>query len=344
MATRVCSDVLQNLLRGYVEDSGPGVALVVATDGAAPALACRGLADLAAGVEIGPDTAFDLASAGKTMTAVAAMRLAARGDLDLEAPISTYLDVVEPPSEGRAIVVRDLLGHTAGLEDYLAQGMYTPPSEMTAGYVRQQLGRWSREARPGLVHAYSNTNYVVLSWIVEAVTGVSFGNHLRDALWEPFGLRGSFLQGQRTPDRPRIARGYRNLGYGLPEFELSDELTLDTVGDGGVFSTLNDLVRWQALLWGGELLDQEALAAMTMPVRNDDGGTFPYGFGLQVEQVRMANGAEATWIGHGGSWVGTTVMVGRYREARTSVIVLANEFMAPVERLSQRAFALVAGR
>ncbi|MDY7092909.1 MAG: serine hydrolase domain-containing protein [Acidobacteriota bacterium] len=323
------------ILPHYFSTNGPGAALAVVPDGLVAQVECYGLADREAGVEITPETVFDLASASKMFTATGVVLLAEEGRLDLATPVVEVLPQLEHSGVGRPITVRDLLWHTSGLQDYLQDGMYTPPEEASAEFVDQQLPAWMREARPGVSHSYSNTNYFLLSKVLEAAAGCSYSEFLKAHLFAPLGLRDTFVAGGRSESKG-IAKGYRNFGYGLPLFELSEELALDTVGDGGVFSSLRDLMAWQSALWKGELVSEASLKLMQTPGHLDSGEAFDYGLGLQVE--RSDDGR--VWCGHGGSWTSSTVLVGRYVKEETNLTLLSNEFMAPVERISQRALAL----
>ncbi|MEM1203990.1 MAG: serine hydrolase domain-containing protein [Acidobacteriota bacterium] len=326
------------ILDYYFGPSGPGAALAVAADGREPHFQCRGVADLATGRPITADTVFDLASASKPFTAAAVLRLAERGDLDLDAEAHLHLPCLEPSPTGRGIRIRDLLAHTSDLPDYLAEGMFTDPADTTPDSVLARLPAWSRDARPGLRFDYSNTNYVALAWLVEEISGVSFAAFVDRELTAPLGLDSTFVLDAETSHRLRTidgALGYRDDGYGLSDYAPSDDFPVTTVGDGNVHSSLRDLVRWQGALFAGEVLAPKTLEGMLTPGRTDDGGSFPYGLGMQVEN-RTGTG---TWWGHGGSWTQSTTLVGRYHGAGISVVVLSNETMAPVERLSRQTLA-----
>ena len=159
------------------------------------------------------------------------------------------------PKPAASSQVRDLLWHVSGLPDYLESGMYVAVDQVSPEYVNNLLPAWSREARPGEKHTYCNTNYFVLSRVIAAVSGLSFAEFIDSNLITPFGLRSTFVLGGES-DAPQIANGYRNTGYGLPLVEPSNDFNLETVGDGGVLSSLNDLIRWQALLWNGEIVQR----------------------------------------------------------------------------------------
>lgn len=323
------------MLRHYFNPDGPGAALAVAVEGEAPHIECCGLADIQQGIEITPDTVFDLASGSKTFTATGVMLLIEQGCLELTAPVGNYLPLIEKSKAHRPITIRDLLSHTSGLPDYLESGMYAAVDQVSPNYITSQLPVWSREARPGEAHNYCNTNYFVLSKVIESVTGLGFAEFIHSNLLNPFGLCSTFVLGA-VKDATRVARGYRNPGYGLPLVTPSDEFELETLGDGGILSSLRDLIRWQSLFWNGEMVSKQSLTQMQTLGQLESGEHFEYGLGLQVEEREGGH----TWCGHGGSWTSTTIMIGRYMKERTSVIVLSNEVMAPVERISQRALEL----
>lgn len=323
------------LLPHYFSPIGPGAALAVVAEGQASHIECHGLADLEAEIEITPDTVFDLASGSKMFTAIGILLLIERAYLELTAPVYEFLPQFEHPEEGRPITVRDLLWHTSGLPDYLESGMHTPLEQMSSEFIGNQLHAWTRRACPGQSHSYSNTNYVVLAKVIEGIAGCSYSAFIESHLIDPLGLRDTFVSGGRRENN-RIAKGYRNLGYGLPLFRTSNEVALDTVGDGGVFSSLRDLIEWQSSLWKGQIVNDALLKLMQAPGRLDSGETFDYGLGLQVEH----RGGGNVWCGHGGSWTNSTILIGRHLREKTSVIVLSNEFMAPVERISQIALGM----
>ncbi len=323
------------ILENYFDPDGPGAALVVACEGASPVVECLGFANVEERTPITPDTPFELASVSKWFTATAIMLLVEREKLDIGSAIYEHLPEVERTKSTRPITVRDLLWHTSGLADYLYAGMYTPVDEMTGKYIMGQLRQWASTAIPGQEHSYSNTNYFVLARIVESVTGLGFADFVEANLIEPFGLCSTALA-PRKQRRLQIARGYQNVGYGVPFIKSVSEITIDTDGDGGIVSSLNDLMRWQSLFWNCEILNAKSLKLMQTPGTLDSGESFSYGFGLQIE----GHGSNRCWNGHGGSWVNSTTLVGHYANSKITVIVLSNEFMAPVERIYQRAFAM----
>mgnify|MGYP002624657817 CR=1 FL=1 len=317
------------------DPEGPGAALAVAVDGRPVQVECIGFADIAQQIPITPDTRFDLASVSKTFTAALLLRLAAAGRVDVNGPAADWLPALGRPASGRPITLRDLLAHTSGLPDYLADGMDTPPERTAVRSILDELPRWGAAARPGITHAYANTNYVLLAQVIEAVTGTPFTEACAKELFAPLGLAHTAV----CPDPPAgtVAIGYVQDQYGVPRWDVSEPMPLETVGDGGVVSSLTDLLRWHEALWSGEAVPEPWWTRMRTPSRLDSGEPIPYGLALQVEQ----DAGGRTWVGHGGSWVCSTVLVGRYVEQRTTVLLLANDPLAPVARIAPRAAALL---
>jgi len=327
------------LLSNYFSSNGPGAVLAVVTEGKVPYIECYGLANIPQKIKITPETVFDLASAGKTFTATAIMLLSERGDLNLDDAIQEYIPQIEKNQDSRHIKIRDLLWHTSDLPDYLDAGIYTASNQVSPEYIISQLPNWSGQARPGEYHSYCNTNYVLLGMIIEAITGLSFAEFIEANLIRPFGLHQTFVFGS-TRKPQQLAVGYQDMGYGLPLIETCPNFDLQTVGDGGIFSSVNDLIQWQSLLWHGKIVHPQTFMFMQTPGKLDSGESFEYGLGLQIETRK--NGQR--WIGHGGSWTNATTLMGRYVQEDTLVIVLSNEIVAPVERISQRALSIATKR
>ncbi len=320
------------LLKGYFHQDGPGAALGIAWDGGESRQECHGLADIQANLPITARTAFDLASVTKVFTAAAVLLLEERGRLHTEDPVGRHLPGLTDPQR-RPVTVRDLLWHTSGLPDYLTMDTEGDAIPLVPDTVREKAREWVRLASPGQSHEYSNTNYFLLAEVIAAASGDSYGEFVHRHLFETFGLLDTFVLG--GPHRGALrARGYQNLGFGQPRFEIS-ELDLSILGDGGLFSSIEDLLRWQELFYNGSILGQAALAKALSPGRLDDGTAFDYGCGLMVESL----GDKGTWCGHTGGWFGAATYIGRFVEERLSVVVLANEQLAPVVRIAQQSLA-----
>lgn len=219
------------------------------------------------------DTRFRLGSLTKQFTAVAILVLAERGALDVDAPVRTYLPDAPPAWDG--ITLHHLLTHTSGLADFTRLDDYddlkvrpSRPSDVIARLRDRPL-----EFAPGRNWAYSNSGYVVLTAVIEAVSGEPYAQFVRDALFQPLGMTES---GYDDPAEilPRRAAGYVRSGEGGANAGYVD-MSLPQ-GAGGLYSTTHDLLKWERGLFGGRLLNARSMARLTTPDRNG------YALGLQV--------------------------------------------------------------
>jgi CubicO group peptidase (beta-lactamase class C family) len=138
------------IVERFFPAGGPGAAAAVARGGTITRLECVGRADVDSGEPIGPGTAFDLASVTKTFTAAAILLWAERGRLHLDDPVGRHLPGFgPPPADARAITVRDLLWHTSGLPDYLAECPTDEWPDLTAEWVLDRARGWAAAAHPG---------------------------------------------------------------------------------------------------------------------------------------------------------------------------------------------------
>ena len=297
-----------------------------------PITQCRGLADIEAARRIDADTPFELASVTKWFTAAVVMRFVERKDLELDTPLRTLIAELPLQTSGREITVRDLLQHTSGLRDYLEHGRLTSSGELSTKWVMEQLPQWVEGAHPGVEHSYSNTNYVVLARLLEVVSGSRFCDIIENELCSKIGLTKTVCSITRTPP-PDRALGYVNLGVGLPDVSRPEAIDINAYGDGGIYSTLNDMIRWSQAFWAGEVVSSTALDLMTRPGETDCGRAFDYGLGVQIQTA-----SNPCWFGHSGSWIDGTALVGRLSDTGRMLVLLSNDVDAPVFRIGQMIF------
>jgi N-acyl-D-aspartate/D-glutamate deacylase/CubicO group peptidase (beta-lactamase class C family) len=295
----------------------PGAAAIVVRDGTIVKRLAWGLADLERGVPIETDSAFRLASVSKQFTAMAIMMLAEEGRLDYEDPIVRFLP--ELARFGEDVHVRHLLTHTAGLPDYY--DVMVQVAGVERPHTRHALDVFSRwgEPRfaPGERYEYSNPGYELLALIVERASGRRYAEFLEQRIFAPLGMKDTVVFDERAPQIPKRAHGYRREGEG---FALDDDDPLNyLVGSGGIYSSPEDLVRWDRALYGERLVRAETLAEAFRPTRLKGGEEYPYGFGWSLERHLGRRR-----VSHTGSWLGFRTAIARYPDDGLSVIVLAN--------------------
>jgi CubicO group peptidase (beta-lactamase class C family) len=313
------------LARGR-SDAAPGAAVMVIQDGAILKRAAYGMADLERGVPIRTDTAFRLASVTKQFTAMAIMMLQEQGRLAYDDPVARF--VPELSRFGDGLTIRHLLTHTGGLPDY-----YDVMVEVS-GEARPRtlhaltvLSAWGEPLfAPGERYEYSNAGYDVLASIIERASGQSYKEFVEQRILGPLGMAGSVVVEDRSTPIAHRAYGYRVEGDGFaPDY---DDPLKDVLGSDGIYSTVEDLYRWDQALYGERLVSRKTLAEAFRPVRLADGEEVPYGFGWSLES-RLGHRC----VSHTGSWVGFRSFIGRYLDDRFSVIVLSNLEQTDVEAL-----------
>jgi len=241
------------------------------------------------------------------------------------------------PDYGRDITIRQLLTHTSGLPDYedLMAPTWTAARQIHDDDVMALLKHETRgKFRPGASWSYSNSGYVALGLIVAKASGVPFGQFLHDRIFVPLQMSRTlaYISGKNSP--PQRAYGHTKE---VEKFMESDQSpTSATLGDGGVYSNLADLAKWDSALQNGVLLSREEMQAGLLAVKLADGSephwpTQPgddnlnpgqpvsYGFGWFLDPYK---GRARMW--HSGTTQGFRTVIERFTEANLTVIILCN--------------------
>ncbi len=321
---------IDELFAEYAVAGSPGVAVMVIRDGGVLHQAGYGLADLERGTPITPRTPFRLASVSKQFTAMAIMLLAERGKLDYDDPVSAYLP--ELARFGERLTVRHLLNHTGGLPNYYQalEEQVTDPMPDTRRAMEFLAGWGEPLFRAGERYEYSNPGYEMLAMIVERASGRTFGGFLAENVFGPLGMRDSAVRDNSEPEIPGRALGYSRDG---DSFRLLDDHRLNHIlGAGGVYSSLEDLYRWDQALYGERLVRRSTLEEAWSPIRLANGEESHYGFGWLLGSYGGLGRRQL----HAGGWVGFSTYVVRFPERRFTVVLLANIRDFGVRRAAER--------
>ncbi|MGE0440881.1 MAG: serine hydrolase domain-containing protein [Gemmatimonadales bacterium] len=277
-----------------------------------------GMSDLQQGTAITPESIFHVASVSKQFTAFAVGLLADDGALSLDDPIRQY--VPEVPDYGTPLSLRRLMHHTSGLRDQwellgLAGWRY-PDDLFTQGDVLAIISRQrDLNFKPGDEWLYSNTGYTLLAVVVERVSGMSLRAFLDTRVFQPLGMTRTHVH----DDHAMIVRG-RTSAYqwaaggwkiSVPQF--------DTHGATSLFTTPEDLLKWEANFESGRVGSAGLRAEAVRSAILNDGRPANYGFGISLDEFR---GTPA--LGHGGADAGYRAQVVRYPEHRLAVAVACN--------------------
>lgn len=300
---------------------GPGFSALILRDGETVLALHHGLACLELGVPVTAQSRYYLASESKQFTAACVLDLVRRGAFGLDDDVAPHLPEVR--QFGAIITVRQLLNHTSGIPDYF-------------DYLACQLGRHDSDyfdnalllrliARmealtfaPGSAHAYSNCNYILLAKLVEVVSGQPLAALAHERLFVPLGMHATAFDVDRQSVMPQRVRSYTvdPAQAGAYRQHLGNA---NTVGDGGVYASLHDLLLWERD-WQRQYHDPASLVrAQLAETPGPDGRSWSYRFGLE----QIEHGGRAVVFHDGGLW-GFRALLLRVPEAGLSVIQLAN--------------------
>ncbi|MBW2529558.1 MAG: beta-lactamase family protein [Deltaproteobacteria bacterium] len=277
----------------------PGLELGIETPRCGARYALSGYAVIEPAELLTPEHAMSVGSTSKSFAAAALMRLAEQGTLSVDDPLSTW-DPDWPQAD--EITVRHLLGHRSGIPDYFgAAGCY--PDRMTQDNTPEDLLSCVRGEpllfQPGEHYAYSNTNYVLVGKVIEAVSGQNAHEAIRSLVLGPAGLESTGYDTDSPPPWARAAHVYFGDDDVTGEWSSSYAWTA-----GDLVSNAPDLLRWLRVVLYGDLLSGESRSAMQTFLDGEGDTSGDYGLGLLERQVKDAEGRlVATLRGHGGRWV-----------------------------------------
>jgi CubicO group peptidase (beta-lactamase class C family) len=274
----------------------------------------KGIANADTGQPLERSSVFYVGSLAKQFVAACAALLAAEGALDPDAPVPTYMP--DLPEWAIGVRVRHLVHHTSGIPDREREGPPPRPSGVRA-YGNDEVMRQIRAIEalpiePGTRYAYSNRGYQLLGQVVATVAERSLATFARARLLDPLGMTSSFFRDEPTPLPDAAARGHFVADDGEVYVEPA---RFHAVGAGGLWTTAEDLARWDAAFY-----EQDSVAArLTARGTLDDGTPIHYGWGLSMRTHRGR-----PIHSHGGSFPGWTSKMVRFPAQRTTVLVLAN--------------------
>lgn len=321
----------------------PGVAILIVQPGEPTIERGYGLANLKTGKPITPRTVFELASVSKTFTSTAVLILHDRKKLSVDDDVRKLLPELPVYNAQHPIRIRDLLHHTSGLPDYMdfenvpmKHKTYQVNDDFVGLFAARQK-KFPLSFPTGQKYEYNNTNYMLLGTIVARASGLSFGKFLHDELFQPAGMTHSFVyeSPEAVPkDHAPDAVGYVwrkkkqewDAGWGLPPGRHEIPLT---VGDGAVWTNLEDMARWDAAIREKKFLQPETWKLALTESKTGDGKINDYGCGWQI--YREADNMYG--YGHEGSWGGFITSYYRYLTADRTTVLLSNRGNLDTDKL-----------
>ncbi|MDQ0011629.1 CubicO group peptidase (beta-lactamase class C family) [Luteibacter jiangsuensis] len=305
-------DVALDVLMKRYDGDGPGASLLVIRDGVPVVRRGYGFADLEGHVPASPQTNYRLASVSKQFTAAAILLLAQDGKLSLDDRARRWLPTL--PAAADAITIRQLLSHQGGLIDYED---IMPADTRVPLRDRDVLGLLARTDHlyftPGTSYRYSNGGYAMLALIVEKASGKPFQDFLRERIFLPLGMTNTLAYVREGPAVAHRAFGYSKEGGHWVRTDQS--MTSSVLGDGGIYSSIDDLARWDAALYDDRLLSDASRRAAFTPWTPTDDPMVRYGYGWRIT-------GETLW--HSGETIGFRNVIVRYPRSHLTVILLTN--------------------
>jgi len=327
---------VDSAFRQWNTTSAPGCAVGVARNGRTLLSRAYGMADLEHDVANTPETVFEAGSVSKQFTAAAVALLARQGRLSLDDDVRRWIP--EVPDYGMTITLRHLLNHTSGLRDWgtvvdLA-GWPRGSRIHTHAHVLDVVSRQrALNFTPGAEYLYSNTGYNLLAITVERASGVSFAEFSYREIFEPLGMTSTQWRDDFTRIVPRRAVAYARRGGAYHK-----QMPFENVhGNGGLLTTVGDLLRWNQALDSGTLAGLDTLETRGVLT---SGRRIQYALGLFVSEHRGTRE-----VSHSGATAGYRAFLARYPEHGLSVAVLCNAAQANATALAYRAVgAFIGGR
>lgn len=307
------------------QDNSPGLALGIIKNGEMVYSKGYGLANLEHGIANTTNTAFNLASISKQFTAACVLQLAADNKLQLDQTLDQFFP--EFPDHAKGINIGHLLHHTSGLRDF-TQISYLAGLRPDDYYDNTDIMAWVSQQKalnfePGEQHMYSNSNYWLLGRIVEKASGMTLATYAEQTIFAPLGMNNTQFIDNNTTIIKNRASGYSPVRSG--GHRLIRNL-LERTGAAGVFSTIEDLKRWDDAFYSKTTFNTDFWQQMTTAGKLNNGESINYAKGLEIGEQQ---GHQT--ISHAGRWPGFQSQMVRFPEQKLTVILLANsaDFNAP---------------
>lgn len=296
----------------------PGFSLAVMKEGRTTYIKSYGYSSMEGKTKITEDTCFYIASLAKSFTAASIMLLSEKSMLNLNDNINKYFK--DLPKCYDDVNIINMINHTSGIKDYFT--VYEENNESTDNMTNKNvydfiLRQKDLEFPCNSRYGYSNTAYVMLSLLVEKLSKQSFSDFLEDNFFRPLGMKNTFVFTKETQAIPNRAYGYRKEGNKFSSFDYRGL----TTGDGGIYSTISDLMLWMAAFDNESIFSKDRINNIFTSNKLNDGTIGKYGFGwfiLNKDNVKVPF--------HAGQYNGFTNIMLKIPEEKVSIIILSNYY------------------
>ena len=330
---------IDQLFRKFAEYESFQGTVLVADQGEVIYQQAFGQANREWGVPNTIETRFNIASISKQFTAVLILQLVEEGKIYLDSTLSAYLPTYRP-DVGRRVTIHHLLTHQSGIPNYTSLP-YVWSDSLTVRYTTDELihkfGSRDLEFEPGSQFSYNNTGYLLLGAVAERVTGLPFDTLLAQRILRPLHLAHTGVDNHARVISQR-ADGYEKTTKG---FHPVTPTYMDNLkGAGSMYSTVNDLYRWDQALYTHDLLPRKWLRTMTKSHSSSSNHWLPplansYGYGVGLAEISLTKKKTVPMIFHSGHVKGFSSFYARFPEDKQAVILLSNTANVSSVRMSE---------
>ena len=309
---------IDEAVQAFLQQPGAvGISVAVARGSELVYTKTQGFADLEFADVADEETMFRIGSITKQFTAAAILRLAERGKLSVDDPLTKFLPTY--PTQGHELTLRHLLTHTSGVPNYTDFGeewMKLVARELTDD---EMVALWEKrpfDFAPGERWSYSNSGYYLLGMVIQRASGQGYADFLRTEFFEPLKLTRT-----RYDSNAELILN-RAQGYAYEEGQFRNDRLIGMAqpgAAGGLISTAGDLARWEMALVSGKVVKPESYEEMTLPFMLTDGKETTYGFGLSLDDY-----AGHRSVHHGGGIFGFNSYLAHFPESKLTIATISN--------------------
>lgn len=322
------AEKIDEQIKGYVESEGFQGTILVAQNGKIIHQAAYGFADREKKIKNTVKTQFQIGSLTKSFTAIAALKLVEDGILDLNAPIKKYIpDLKDELANG--LTLHYLLKNQSGLVPSFDSLTDYENKDLTPKELLAIINKSSRDFKPGERYQYSNLGFNLCAIAMENATGKSSAEILHERIFKPLKMNATGVE--RVSNYPKDrAKGYQKNAKGTTNIENDVSYAL---GTGDIYSTVEDLFKWEQALYDGKLLSEKS-KKLLFDGGNEEFGYYGYGFRIQPYQRNPGIKTNGILTRHGGTMDGFMSNFHHYLDDDLTVIVLGNIRPFPIRKMT----------
>jgi CubicO group peptidase (beta-lactamase class C family) len=322
------SKKIETTLKNYIENDDYQGAVLVAKDGKILFNNAYGFSNREKKIKNTTDTQFLIGSLTKSFVAVSVLQLVEDGLLDLNEPIRTYIPELKDDL-GKNLTLHILLKHQSGLVPHLEHIIDFEDKDVSSQEIIDIINTSSLSFTPRSEYQYSNLNYTLSAIAIEKVTGKSLSQVLQEKTFKPLKMDRSGVERKSKYPKKR-AKGYRKTTFGIKNDE---NIVSYALGSGDIFSTVEDLYKWDQALYNNTLLSEKNISLL-FDGENSEFGNYSYGFRITEYQRRKGN-KNGTLMRHGGTMDGFMSNLHRYSDDKLTVIILGNMRTFPIRKMTR---------